>query len=144
MSKVFSPNPVVFRCTNIQAVFNFFLNFWLVTSSVFLSHNSGSVPAGEDHALAVPWRSAPRSVRPRWALVSVHTGDESQNTVIALDTDHCACVIKPGGPPRPGMLPTPPMGGPPMMPMMGPPPHGMMPGGPGEATRCFSCLCSTK
>nr|CBN80717.1 U1 small nuclear ribonucleoprotein C [Dicentrarchus labrax] len=35
-----------------------------------------------------------------------------------------------GGPPRPGMLPTPPMGGPPMMPMMGPPPHGMMPGGP--------------
>uniref|UniRef100_A0A3P9J2H6 U1 small nuclear ribonucleoprotein C n=1 Tax=Oryzias latipes TaxID=8090 RepID=A0A3P9J2H6_ORYLA len=34
------------------------------------------------------------------------------------------------GPPRPGMLPTPPMGGPPMMPMMGPPPHGMMPGGP--------------
>ncbi|XP_071398421.1 U1 small nuclear ribonucleoprotein C isoform X1 [Centroberyx affinis] len=35
------------------------------------------------------------------------------------------------GPPRPGMLPTPPMGGPPMMPMMGPPPHGMMPGGPG-------------
>ena len=37
-----------------------------------------------------------------------------------------------GGPPRPGMLPTPPMGGPPMMPMMGPPPHGMMPGGPGK------------
>ncbi|XP_057702055.1 U1 small nuclear ribonucleoprotein C [Corythoichthys intestinalis] len=37
----------------------------------------------------------------------------------------------PGGPPRPGMLPTPPMPGPPMMPMMGPPPHGMMPGGPG-------------
>ncbi|XP_054640834.1 U1 small nuclear ribonucleoprotein C isoform X1 [Dunckerocampus dactyliophorus] len=36
----------------------------------------------------------------------------------------------PGGPPRPGMLPTPPMPGPPMMPMMGPPPHGMMPGGP--------------
>uniref|UniRef100_A0A3Q0RNN8 U1 small nuclear ribonucleoprotein C n=1 Tax=Amphilophus citrinellus TaxID=61819 RepID=A0A3Q0RNN8_AMPCI len=33
----------------------------------------------------------------------------------------------PPGPPRPGMLPTPPMGGPPMMPMMGPPPHGMMP-----------------
>lgn len=37
-----------------------------------------------------------------------------------------------GGPPRPGMLPAPPMGGPPMMPMMGPPPHGMMPGGPGR------------
>lgn len=36
-----------------------------------------------------------------------------------------------GGPPRPGMLPTPPMGGPPMMPMM-PPPHGMMPAGPGR------------
>lgn len=40
-----------------------------------------------------------------------------------------------GGPPRPGMLPTPPMGGPPMMPMMGPPPHGMMPGGPGKKCR---------
>lgn len=39
-----------------------------------------------------------------------------------------------GGPPRPGMLPAPPMGGPPMMPMMGPPPHGMMPGGPGRTT----------
>lgn len=36
-----------------------------------------------------------------------------------------------GGPPRPGMLPAPPMGGPPMMPMM-PPPHAMMPGGPGR------------
>lgn len=41
-------------------------------------------------------------------------------------------VCNTGGPPRPGMLPTPPMGGPPMMPMMGPPPHGMMPGGPGN------------
>uniref|UniRef100_A0A8D3CVN0 U1 small nuclear ribonucleoprotein C n=1 Tax=Scophthalmus maximus TaxID=52904 RepID=A0A8D3CVN0_SCOMX len=40
-------------------------------------------------------------------------------------------IDKTSGPPRPGMLPTPPMGGPPMMPMMGPPPHGMMPGGPG-------------
>lgn len=39
-----------------------------------------------------------------------------------------------GGPPRPGMLPAPPMGAPPMMPMMGPPPHGMMPGAPGEMT----------
>lgn len=49
-----------------------------------------------------------------------------------------------GGPPRPGMLPTPPMGGPPMMPMMGPPPHGMMPGGPGKThvslTKLHSCL----
>lgn len=41
-------------------------------------------------------------------------------------------VSNAAGPPRPGMLPTPPMGGPPMMPMMGPPPHGMMPGGPGK------------
>lgn len=41
-------------------------------------------------------------------------------------------VCDEAGPPRPGMLPTPPMGGPPMMPMMGPPPHGMMPGGPGK------------
>lgn len=41
-------------------------------------------------------------------------------------------VMNTGGPPRPGMLPTPPMAGPPMMPMMGPPPHGMMPGGPGK------------
>lgn len=40
-------------------------------------------------------------------------------------------VCNSGGPPRPGMLPTPPMGGPPMMPMM-PPPHGMMPAGPGR------------
>lgn len=48
---------------------------------------------------------------------------------------HCVltfAVCDTGGPPRPGMLPTPPMGGPPMMPMMGPPPHGMMPGGPGN------------
>lgn len=48
---------------------------------------------------------------------------------------HCVltfAVCNTGGPPRPGMLPTPPMGGPPMMPMMGPPPHGMMPGGPGN------------
>ncbi|KAH0618810.1 hypothetical protein JD844_018294, partial [Phrynosoma platyrhinos] len=35
------------------------------------------------------------------------------------------------GPPRPGMMPAPHMGGPPMMPMMGPPPPGMMPVGPG-------------
>ncbi|NXU01074.1 RU1C protein, partial [Buphagus erythrorhynchus] len=34
------------------------------------------------------------------------------------------------GPPRPGMMPAPHMGGPPMMPMMGPPPPGMMPVGP--------------
>lgn len=45
---------------------------------------------------------------------------------------HSFAVCDSGGPPRPGMLPTPPMGGPPMMPMMGPPPHGMMPGGPGK------------
>lgn len=50
-------------------------------------------------------------------------------------------VNKSGGPPRPGMLPTPPMGGPPMMPMMGPPPHGMMPGGPGERPRRIPRLC---
>lgn len=36
------------------------------------------------------------------------------------------------GPPRPGMMPAPHMGGPPMMPMMGPPPPGMMPVGPGK------------
>uniref|UniRef100_A0A8D1WZG7 U1 small nuclear ribonucleoprotein C n=1 Tax=Sus scrofa TaxID=9823 RepID=A0A8D1WZG7_PIG len=36
------------------------------------------------------------------------------------------------GPPRPGMMPAPHMGGPPMMPMMGPPPPGMMPVGPGS------------
>jgi len=48
-----------------------------------------------------------------------------------LCTKH-KCIFFAGGPPRPGMLPAPPMGGPPMMPMMGPPPHGMMPGGPGK------------
>uniref|UniRef100_A0A8C3V580 Uncharacterized protein n=1 Tax=Catharus ustulatus TaxID=91951 RepID=A0A8C3V580_CATUS len=37
------------------------------------------------------------------------------------------------GPPRPGMMPAPHMGGPPMMPMMGPPPPGMMPVGPGKS-----------
>lgn len=49
-----------------------------------------------------------------------------------IDCTLIFAVYNTGGPPRPGMLPTPPMGGPPMMPMMGPPPHGMMPGGPGK------------
>lgn len=49
-----------------------------------------------------------------------------------IDCTLTFAVYNSGGPPRPGMLPTPPMGGPPMMPMMGPPPHGMMPGGPGK------------
>lgn len=49
-----------------------------------------------------------------------------------LDFTLTLTVWEAGGPPRPGMLPTPPMAGPPMMPMMGPPPHGMMPGGPGK------------
>lgn len=44
----------------------------------------------------------------------------------------CLCAA---GPPRPGMMPAPHMGGPPMMPMMGPPPPGMMPVGPGEWQR---------
>lgn len=48
-------------------------------------------------------------------------------------------VFNLGGPPRPGMLPTPPMGGPPMMPMM-PPPHGMMPAGPGRNNFCVPSL----
>ncbi|XP_029801221.1 U1 small nuclear ribonucleoprotein C isoform X2 [Suricata suricatta] len=39
------------------------------------------------------------------------------------------------GPPRPGMMPAPHMGGPPMMPMMGPPPPGMMPVGPAPGMR---------
>ncbi|KAF7253258.1 U1 small nuclear ribonucleoprotein C [Varanus komodoensis] len=43
-------------------------------------------------------------------------------------------VITPG-PPRPGMMPAPHMGGPPMMPMMGPPPPGMMPVGPAPGMR---------
>lgn len=37
-----------------------------------------------------------------------------------------------GGPPRPGMMPAPPMAGPPMMQMMGPPPPGMIPLGHGK------------
>jgi len=45
-------------------------------------------------------------------------------------TDLCLCSA---GPPRPGMMPAPHMGGPPMMPMMGPPPPGMMPVGPGKS-----------
>lgn len=48
-------------------------------------------------------------------------------------------VCNVGGPPRPGMLPTPPMGGPPMMPMM-PPPHGMMPAGPGQNHVCVQSV----
>lgn len=45
-------------------------------------------------------------------------------------THLCLCSA---GPPRPGMMPAPHMGGPPMMPMMGPPPPGMMPVGPGKS-----------
>lgn len=64
----------------------------------------------------------------RWLLI---VQKEDCNCVSTLITHHSNS----GGPPRPGMLPTPPMGGPPMMPMMGPPPHGMMPGGPGKKQR---------
>lgn len=114
---------------------------------IFFSYNSGSIPTGEDHSLAVPWRSSSRSVLPHWAHWGLFISDwwcwtdDSRNVAHWLCPG--VCVNKAGGPPRPGMLPTPPMGGPPMMPMMGPPPHGMMPGGPGEATQCFSYLCST-
>lgn len=134
-----------------QAVFCLFLFgyclflFGYIFSKVFIfsSLNSGGLPTGENHSLAVPWRSSPRSVLRLIETVSFQTGDAEQTTVGALCTDHVlVCVFvsvcEPGGPPRPGMLPTPPMGAPPMMPMMGPPPHGMMPGGPGEATRCIS------
>ena len=44
-------------------------------------------------------------------------------------------IDKTTGPPRPGMMPAPHMGGPPMMPMMGPPPPGMMPVGPAPGMR---------
>ncbi|EFB14028.1 hypothetical protein PANDA_002243 [Ailuropoda melanoleuca] len=46
------------------------------------------------------------------------------------------------GPPRPGMMPAPHMGGPPMMPMMGPPPPGMMPVGPAPSKRLVVRLSS--
>jgi hypothetical protein len=48
-------------------------------------------------------------------------------------TTSSLCIV--AGPPRPGMMPAPHMGGPPMMPMMGPPPPGMMPVGPGKSER---------
>uniref|UniRef100_A0A3B1IUW4 U1 small nuclear ribonucleoprotein C n=1 Tax=Astyanax mexicanus TaxID=7994 RepID=A0A3B1IUW4_ASTMX len=61
--------------------------------------------------------------------------DKTSKSLFRLHNINTIHSFTKGGPPRPGMLPAPPMGGPPMMPMMGPPPHAMMPGGPGPGMR---------
>ncbi|MXQ85514.1 hypothetical protein E5288_WYG011339 [Bos mutus] len=55
---------------------------------------------------------------------------------VTVGKGRAQCInFKTAGPPRPGMMPAPHMGGPPMMPMMGPPPPGMMPVGPAPGMR---------
>lgn len=88
----------------------------------------GGPPPGESTLFQLCSNLINEPKQRRWLLI---VQKEDCNCVSTLITHHSNS----GGPPRPGMLPTPPMGGPPMMPMMGPPPHGMMPGGPGKKQR---------
>uniref|UniRef100_A0A3B4BGA6 U1 small nuclear ribonucleoprotein C n=1 Tax=Periophthalmus magnuspinnatus TaxID=409849 RepID=A0A3B4BGA6_9GOBI len=101
-----------------------FLRFYCDYCDTYLTHDSPSVR--KTHCSGRKHKENVKDYYQKWM-------EEQAQSLIDKTSENLLMIMVAfySGPPRPGMLPTPPMGGPPMMPMMGPPPHGMMPGGPG-------------